>query len=161
LTAFPEDLFNVKYFVARRCFLMIGMGVNKLNTQKILSYLSALEKNNNRNWFHENRQLHNPKELTFKLAWNTRFSSDTSPYIIQASERILPHKENSSSLWGITIHFSWQPYFFRRWTFRIHVCRSYNNGEKLHRGTWRRIYGNYIRKDFYNCSLPLPRSLYS
>lgn len=74
----------------------------------ILSYLSGLEKNNNRDWYHEHKTqykaaqnefeeliqmlifeigkfdssiLHNtPKDLTFKLVRDTRFSHDKSPY---------------------------------------------------------------------------------
>lgn len=74
----------------------------------IISYLSELEKNNNREWYHAhkaeyqaaNRQfeqvirmlmeelgktepgilMHEPKELTFKLVRDTRFSHDKSPY---------------------------------------------------------------------------------
>jgi uncharacterized protein (TIGR02453 family) len=73
-----------------------------------LRYLSALEENNNREWYHANKKqyreanaefeqlierlivsigkfdagiLHNiPKELTFKLVRDTRFSNDKSPY---------------------------------------------------------------------------------
>lgn len=79
-----------------------------MNMQQILDYLSALSENNNREWFHlhktEYREacaqfeallqelifalgrtdgsiLHNvPKELTFKLMRDTRFSHDKSPY---------------------------------------------------------------------------------
>ncbi|GHU71406.1 TIGR02453 family protein [Clostridia bacterium] len=73
-----------------------------------LKYLTALEHNNNREWYHDNKEqlqnanaefeqliqeliisigkfdetiLHNiPKELTFKLVHDTRFSHDKSPY---------------------------------------------------------------------------------
>ncbi len=79
-----------------------------MNTQIILDYLSELSANNNREWYHahkkENKEvsmqfeglvqelifgigtfdksvLHNsPKELTFKLVRDTRFSHDKSPY---------------------------------------------------------------------------------
>lgn len=79
-----------------------------MNTATILSYLSGLAANNNREWYHAhkteyqeaNRQfesliqdlifkigetdgniLHNdPKDLTFKLVRDTRFSHDKSPY---------------------------------------------------------------------------------
>lgn len=79
-----------------------------MNTQKILDYLSALSMNNNRDWYHANKEdykkanaefeellqmlileigkfddsiLHNnPKELTFKIVRDTRFSHDKSPY---------------------------------------------------------------------------------
>jgi len=74
----------------------------------ILQYLSELEANNNREWYHANKKsyreanaeferliarlifsigkidsgiIHNiPKELTFKLVRDTRFCSDKSPY---------------------------------------------------------------------------------
>lgn len=74
----------------------------------MLEYLSALEENNNREWFHANKGpyqeatrtfeelvrllmlklresdssilLTEPKELTFKLMRDTRFSNDKSPY---------------------------------------------------------------------------------
>ena len=74
----------------------------------ILSYLSNLEENNNHGWYHkhkaenkaaqiefeeiiqmlifeigkfDNSILHNnPKDLTFKLTRDTRFSHDKSPY---------------------------------------------------------------------------------
>ncbi len=74
----------------------------------IIEYLSDLEKNNNREWYHANKDryqkanadferfieklilligeyddsvLHNaPKDLTFKLVRDTRFSNDKSPY---------------------------------------------------------------------------------
>ncbi len=79
-----------------------------MNTQFILDYLSALDMNNNREWYHANKAdfqkanmefeellqelmmeigkfdssiLHNnPKDLTFKIVRDTRFSHDKSPY---------------------------------------------------------------------------------
>ena len=79
-----------------------------MNTQIIIDYLSALSLNNNREWYHANKEaykkanaefegllqalmleigkfdssiLHNnPKDLTFKLVRDTRFSRDKSPY---------------------------------------------------------------------------------
>lgn len=79
-----------------------------MNTQMILDYLSSLSTNNNREWYHAhkaeyqaaNAQFeeliqslifrigefdsgvlgHAPKELTFKLVRDTRFSRDKSPY---------------------------------------------------------------------------------
>lgn len=74
--------------------------------KKILDYLSSLEQNNNREWYHANNGkeekkefeqliqelifsigktdgsiLHlNPKDLTFKLVRDTRYSADKSPY---------------------------------------------------------------------------------
>ena len=79
-----------------------------MNTQFIIDYLSALDKNNNREWYHANKDdfkkanaefekllqalileigkfdgsiLHNdPKNLTFKIVRDTRFSHDKSPY---------------------------------------------------------------------------------
>ena len=79
-----------------------------MNTQLILQYLSDLNENNNREWYHSHKMekkaadtefeavieslilrigkfdssvLHNePKNLTFKLARDTRFSHDKSPY---------------------------------------------------------------------------------
>ena len=79
-----------------------------MNNKIILSYLSDLAANNNREWYHEHKKenkeavlqfenliqeiidgigefdqsvLHNiPKELTFKLVRDTRFSHDKSPY---------------------------------------------------------------------------------
>lgn len=79
-----------------------------MNNQIILNYLAELSANNNREWYHahkkENKEataqfeelvqqliygigtfdqsvLHNiPKELTFKLVRDTRFSHDKSPY---------------------------------------------------------------------------------
>ena len=78
------------------------------NTQFMIDYLSALSKNNNREWYHANKDdykraagefekllqalileigkfdgsiLHNdPKDLTFKIVRDTRFSHDKSPY---------------------------------------------------------------------------------
>lgn len=74
----------------------------------IISYLSELENNNNREWYHAHKKeyqtangqfeqiiqmlqaelgktepgilTHEPKELTFKLVRDTRFSHDKSPY---------------------------------------------------------------------------------
>ena len=58
----------------------------------IVNYLSELSKNNNREWYHAHKEdykkanaefealLHAPKELTFKLVRDTRFSHDKSPY---------------------------------------------------------------------------------
>jgi len=74
----------------------------------MLEYLSALEFNNNREWYHANKEQfqkanakfeqlvgeliisigqfdtniihHIPKELTFRLARDTRFSNDKTPY---------------------------------------------------------------------------------
>lgn len=79
-----------------------------MNNKIILSYLSDLAANNNREWYHEHKKenkeavlqfenliqeiidgigqfdqsvLHNiPKELTFKLVRDTRFSHNKSPY---------------------------------------------------------------------------------
>ena len=79
-----------------------------MNTQMILDYLSSLGANNNREWYHAhkaeyqaaNTQFeeliqslilrigefdgsilgHAPKELTFKMVRDTRFSHDKSPY---------------------------------------------------------------------------------
>lgn len=79
-----------------------------MNTKIILDYLADLSANNNREWYHEHKKenkaanaefdilvqeliygigkfdpsvLHNiPKELTFKLVRDTRFSHDKSPY---------------------------------------------------------------------------------
>ena len=80
-----------------------------MNTQLIMDYLSALSMNNNREWYHANKDdfkrantefenllqalmleigkfdnsiLHNnPKDLTFKIVRDTRFSHDKSPYL--------------------------------------------------------------------------------
>jgi uncharacterized protein (TIGR02453 family) len=80
----------------------------EFNMIRALEYLSELERNNNREWYHANKEqlqsanadfeqliqalifsigefdetiLHNiPKELTFKLVRDTRFSNDKSPY---------------------------------------------------------------------------------
>lgn len=77
-------------------------------SNKILAYLTALEANNNREWYHANKKDldmateefegiiqsliwelgkseptilgYAPEELTFKLARDTRFSHDKSPY---------------------------------------------------------------------------------
>ena len=79
-----------------------------MNTQRMIDYLSELQMNNNREWYHANKEaykeanaafeaflqelileigkfdssiLHNsPKDLTFKLVRDTRFSHDKSPY---------------------------------------------------------------------------------
>lgn len=79
-----------------------------MNRNVMLDYLSALEANNNREWYHTNKSqmkeanesfeefvhllqlkirefdseipLMDPKELTFKLVRDTRFSNDKSPY---------------------------------------------------------------------------------
>ncbi len=80
-----------------------------MNTQFMMDYLSALSRNNNREWYHGNKEdykkanaefeellqtlileigkfdssiLHNnPGDLTFKLVRDTRFSHDKSPYL--------------------------------------------------------------------------------
>ena len=87
-----------------------------MHTQTIMDYLTALAANNDREWYHahkadykaanalfeqlvqeliygigtfDNSVLHNvPKELTFKLVRDTRFSHDKSPY--NPSFRALP-----------------------------------------------------------------------
>ena len=79
-----------------------------MNTQTIIDYLTELSRNNNREWYHDHKSdyqkanaefeevlqelilrigkfdesiLYNvPKELTFKLVRDTRFSHDKSPY---------------------------------------------------------------------------------
>lgn len=79
-----------------------------MNTQIILEYLTSLDRNNNREWYHANKAeykkanaefeallqalileigrfdssiVHNdPKDLTFRLVRDTRFSHDKSPY---------------------------------------------------------------------------------
>ena len=80
-----------------------------MNTQFMMDYLSALSRNNNREWYHANKEdykkanaefeellqtlileigkfdssiLHNnPGDLTFKLVRDARFSHDKSPYL--------------------------------------------------------------------------------
>ena len=79
-----------------------------MNTELILNYLSSLSENNNREWYHAHKSDYQaanaefetllqeliwkigetdksilscaPKELTFKLVRDTRFSHDKSPY---------------------------------------------------------------------------------
>ena len=79
-----------------------------MNTSLIMDYLSALSINNNRDWYHANKEdykkanaefekllqalileigkfdnsilQNNPKDLTFKIVRDTRFSHDKSPY---------------------------------------------------------------------------------
>ena len=79
-----------------------------MNTSLIMDYLSALSINNNRDWYHANKGdykkanaefekllqalileigkfdnsilQNNPKDLTFKIVRDTRFSHDKSPY---------------------------------------------------------------------------------
>ena len=79
-----------------------------MNTQLILNYLAELSANNNREWYHAHKPEyqaanvqfeelvqalifrigefdssvlgHTPKELTFKMVRDTRFSHDKSPY---------------------------------------------------------------------------------
>ncbi len=79
-----------------------------MNTQLVIDYLSALSRNNNREWYHANKEdykraaaefetllqalileigkfdssvlCNNPKDLTFKMVRDTRFSHDKSPY---------------------------------------------------------------------------------
>ena len=79
-----------------------------MNTQIIIDYLSELSRNNNREWYHANKEAfkkanaafesllqalileigkfdssilqNNPKDLTFKIVRDTRFSNDKSPY---------------------------------------------------------------------------------
>lgn len=79
-----------------------------MNTSLILDYLNELSQNNNREWYHANKEAyrqanaefegflqelilkigefdssilhHEPKSLTFKLVRDTRFSHDKSPY---------------------------------------------------------------------------------
>lgn len=79
-----------------------------VDMQKIFQYLTDLENNNNRDWYHSHKKerqeamkefekliqelinrialfddsvlFHNPKDLTFKLVRDTRFSHDKSPY---------------------------------------------------------------------------------
>lgn len=93
-----------------------------MGTKWMLRYLTDLSEHNNREWYHthkvENKGastqfqeliqklilrigefdcsiLHNrPKDLTFKLVRNTRFSHDKSPYN-PASAPIFPLRESS------------------------------------------------------------------
>ena len=79
-----------------------------MNTQLIIDYLSSLSMNNNREWYHANKDVYkkanaefekllqtlifeigkfdnsilqnHPKDLTFKIVRDTRFSHDKSPY---------------------------------------------------------------------------------
>ena len=79
-----------------------------MDIKSIINYLSALQENNNREWYHANKEefkkanaefenllqalileigkfdssvlLNNPKDLTFKIVRDTRFSHDKSPY---------------------------------------------------------------------------------
>ncbi len=79
-----------------------------MDTKTIIDYLSELSRNNNREWYHANKEAYkkanaafenmlqdlmfeigkfdssilqnNPKDLTFKIVRDTRFSNDKSPY---------------------------------------------------------------------------------
>ena len=79
-----------------------------MDIKSIINYLFALQENNNREWYHANKEefkkanaefenllqalileigkfdssvlLNNPKDLTFKIVRDTRFSHDKSPY---------------------------------------------------------------------------------
>ena len=79
-----------------------------MNTELIFKYLSELKENNNRKWYHQHKAEYKeanaqfeelvqelilaigktdgsiiqnvPKDLTFKLVRDTRFSRDKSPY---------------------------------------------------------------------------------
>lgn len=89
-----------------------------MNTELILNYLTDLEQNNCRDWYHGHKEeykaanaefealiqelilrigvtdssiLHNePKDLTFRLTRDTRFSHDKSPYIPAFRAHIAP-----------------------------------------------------------------------
>lgn len=89
-----------------------------MNTELILTYLSDLEQNNNREWYHAHKEQyrranaefeallqqlilrlgqidpsilgHAPRELTFKLVRDTRFSRDKSPYLPAFRAHISP-----------------------------------------------------------------------
>ena len=91
-----------------------------MNTQLIMNYLSELEKNNNREWYHDHKEDYkaataafeellqellleigtfdkqalslNPKDLTFKLQRDTRFSHDKSPYNPAFRAHLAPSK---------------------------------------------------------------------
>ncbi len=82
--------------------------MTSIDTQKIIAFLSALSKNNQREWFHEHKKERmdvneefeslvqefmigigsfddsvlgfQPKQLTFSMVRDTRFSHDKSPY---------------------------------------------------------------------------------
>ncbi|MFV0393606.1 MAG: DUF2461 domain-containing protein [Coprobacillaceae bacterium] len=79
-----------------------------IDMKKMINFLKELENNNNKEWFHEHKEkrleatkefenlveeimhkicefdpaisYYNPKDLTFKLVRDTRFSNDKSPY---------------------------------------------------------------------------------
>lgn len=79
-----------------------------INLKKIINFLEQLEENNNREWYHAHKKerqeamkefedfiqeliisigeyddsilFNNPKDLTFKMVRDTRFSADKSPY---------------------------------------------------------------------------------
>lgn len=79
-----------------------------INMKEMIGFLTELERNNNREWYHAHKKervsatqqfealiqelileigkfdnsvlLNNPKDLTFKLVRDTRFSADKSPY---------------------------------------------------------------------------------
>lgn len=89
-----------------------------MNTQFMMDYLSALEMHNDREWYHANKDAfkkanavfedlvqtlileigkfdssilqNNPKELTFKIVRDTRFSHDKSPYLPAFRAHISP-----------------------------------------------------------------------
>lgn len=101
-----------------------------MNTQCMMDYLTALGMNNNREWYHANKDSlkmatdefenllqslmmeigkfdssilgHNPKDLTFKLVRDTRFSHDKSPYHLP-SVPIFPQKGSCPSLSAIIL----------------------------------------------------------
>lgn len=87
---------------------MMKKGKITMDTHKILGYLKGLKENNNREWFHAHKReqqeaneeflqlvralqlelgksepallAYEPKDLTFKMVRDTRFSKDKSPY---------------------------------------------------------------------------------
>lgn len=133
-----------------------------MNTQLILHYLTELSNHNEREWYHAHKAeyreanaefeelvqdlilkigkfdssvLHNqPKDLTFKLVRDTRFSHDKSPY----NPAFRAHISSMGKLpvpvgYYLMIKPGGQS-FFRGRLVCGYVQGSYGNGSGLHRG---------------------------
>ena len=144
-----------------------------MNTQLILQYLSDLNENNNREWYHSHKMekkaadtefeavieslilrigkfdssvLHNePKNLTFKLARDTRFSHDKSPYNRQSGfprAYFLTRKASNPSRL-LSYDKIRQSIFFRRRLICGYVQRGNEDDAGLYCSTRRRIRAYY------------------
>ena len=134
-----------------------------MNTERILTYLTDLEQNNCREWYHAHKEeykaagaefeelirelilrigstdtsiLHNePKDLTFRLTRDTRFSHDKSPYNPAFRAHIAPMGKLPVPVGYYLMIKPGGSSIFRRRTVRGYVQRGHFYDKRVHSGS--------------------------